>query len=84
MELKKQFITRWIKRDFNNILFKDLEFDIDWKPKANWQLLINTWLANDFLIKSMYGLDDNQLDELSETTYEEMLKKINEIKWPSL
>lgn len=84
MELKKQFITRWIKRDFNNLLFKDLEFDDQGKPKANWQLLINTWIANDFLIKSMYGITDDVLDELSEENYDEMLKKVNELKWPSL
>ena len=77
----KSIYTRWIDKEFNSIIFK-------W-VKANSS---NTWVdlevnniqeANDFLVKAMTNLTEEEIQSLSISDYNKILDKIWEIKTPS-
>ena len=77
----KSIYTRWIDKEFNSIIFK-------W-VKANSS---NTWVdlevnniqeANDFLVKAMTNLTEEEIQSLSISDYNKILEKIWEIKTPS-
>ena len=77
----KSIYTRWIDKEFNSIIFK-------W-VKANSS---NAWVdlevnniqeANDFLVKAMTNLTEEEIQSLSISDYNKILEKIWEIKTPS-
>lgn len=79
MEIKKPFITRWIKRKFNEILLDWVEVWMDSSFKVN---PVNADKANNYLVKEMCEATDEEVDNLSEWQFDTILKKINSIKSP--
>lgn len=72
----KEVYTRKIDRTFNEKLFGNWNYkadDIEVNP-------MNLQFANDYLIEAMTNLEASEIDELSIKDYDEILKKINEIK----
>ena len=74
----KTVYTRLVDREFNNILFgnskastKSNDVEIELK---------NMQLANDYLVTAMTNLTQEDIDQLSSTDYEAILKKVGEIK----
>lgn len=74
--------TRWVDREYNNILFKDISADvISWKSEVK----INPTalqIAKDYLIKAMTNLTESDIDNLLMEDYELISKKIDDIKSP--
>lgn len=74
----KTVYTRLVDREFNNILFgnskastKSNDVEIELK---------NMQLANDYLVTAMTNLTQEDIDQMSSTDYEAILKKVGEIK----
>lgn len=81
IEFKNSY-TRAIDRWFNDCLF-------EW-VKANTQNtnsidipLSNIQKANDYLVKNMTNLTDEEIDNLTSEDYNKILEKVQEIKTPS-
>lgn len=82
----KSVYTRWIDKEFQKILF-------NW-VKANTSLVMNAnqWVdmnleniqdANDYLVKAMTNLNEEQIEQLSIDDYNKILAEIEKIKIPS-
>lgn len=74
----KTVYTRLVDREFNNILFgnskastKSNDVEIELK---------NMQLANDYIVTAMTNLTQEDIDQMSSTDYEAILKKVVEIK----
>lgn len=69
-----EYRTRKIAREFNDHLLK-------WSTvSATWEVSIdatNSEKANDYLVWAMTGLTQNQIDELSDKEFKDILSKIN-------
>jgi len=76
----KPFITRKIKREFNELLLKGAEVWADWQFKVSAD---NVERANDYLVKSMTEKTQEEIDEMSQEEFEKILKQINWEKLPS-
>lgn len=80
----KSAYTRWIDKEFQKILFKNV--------KANTSTASTQWVemnveniqdANDYLVKAMTNLSDEQIANLSIDDYNKILEEIEKIKIPS-
>lgn len=72
--------TRKIDREFNTILFEGVNFS---NVNKDWVFNIdpmNIQRSNDYLIKAMTNLTEKDIDNLDIKDYNEILKKVNEIK----
>lgn len=76
--------TRWIDKEFQKILFK-------W-VKANTNTATTQWIdldmenvqdANDYLVKAMTNLNEEQIAQLSIEDYNKILAEIDKSKIPS-
>lgn len=72
--------TRWIDKEFNKILFKWV-----WAVSVDWKATLdispdNIQEANDFLVKVMTNLTEEEVMQLPIDDYNNILEKINEIK----
>lgn len=75
--MKKEFISRKIKRTYNNLLLKGAEIGQDWEFKIS---ASNMEEANDYLVGAMFDKTQKEIDDLSVDEFELMLKEIN-ISW---
>lgn len=77
----KSIYTRWIDKEFNSIIFKWVKAN----SSNNWVDLEvnNIQEANDFLVKAMTNLTEEEIQSLSISDYNKILDKIWEIKTPS-
>ena len=83
-EIEFKAYTRKIDREFNDIMF-------EWMQVTPWQL--QTWdfkidiakfqKANDFAIVNMTNLTQDELDELSNADYNNVLAEVEKLKIPS-
>lgn len=73
----KEFITRKINREYNEILLKGAEVGStgDFNVSAE-----NADKANDYLVKAMTWKTQEEIDEMSQKDFEDILIKINKIK----
>lgn len=80
----KSVYTRWIDKEFQKILFKG--------AKANTSTASTQWVemnveniqdANDYLVKAMTNLTEEQIEQLSIDDYNKILAEIEKIKIPS-
>lgn len=75
--------TRWIDKEFNKILFKDVKANTN----SVWQgidiSLENIQDANDYLVKSMTNLNDEQISQLMIEDYNKIIAEIEKRKIPS-
>jgi len=68
----KTFITRWIKRKYNEIMFDWIEINNAWDFKLN---PTNLAKANDYLVMAMEEIDQNTIDNMADREFEEKSKK---------
>lgn len=80
----KEIYTRKIDREFNSILMKDSnsDYDTNWIPKISFKP-DQIYIAQDYLVKSMTWLTQEDIDEMSVKDYDLILTTINKIKNPS-
>jgi len=79
----KEVYTRKIDRQFNEILFKNVNASL----LENWtkDLTLNPFdiqLAQDYLISALTDLKPEEVDELSIEDYQTILEKVSAIKTP--
>jgi len=79
----KEVYTRKIDRQFNEILFKNVNVSL----LENWtkDLTLNPFdiqLAQDYLISALTDLKPEEVDELSIEDYQTILEKVSAIKNP--
>lgn len=67
-----EYITRWIKRKYNELMFKDITIWSDWDFKMD---PYNLQLATDYLVMAMEEIDQKTLDNMKDTEYEKLAKK---------
>ena len=74
--------TRWIDKWFKNILYKD--FNVGLSDDTKWMTFSPMVLeeANDYLIKSLTELTDDEIMWLSNETYQEILAECKKIQTP--
>lgn len=75
--------TRWIDKEFQKILFKNVKAN----TSTAWQWidldLENVQDANDYIVKAMTNLNEEQIADLSIDDYNKILAEIEKIKIPS-
>ena len=74
LEIKKKFITRWIARWYEKELLKDVVITWEWEMQ-NVQA-VNNYVANDYLVREMCEITQEELDEINNKDYEIILKKL--------
>ena len=79
----KSAYTRWVDKEFQKILFKNVKENTN--AIAEWveMNLENIQDANDYLVKAMTNLSDEQIAQLSIDDYNKILAEIEKIKIPS-
>lgn len=79
----KSAYTRWVDKEFQKILFKNVKANTN--AIAEWveMNLENIQDANDYLVKAMTNLSDEQIEQLSIDDYNKILAEIEKIKIPS-
>ena len=75
--------TRWIDKEFQKILFKDIKANTNTATEWIEMNLENIQDANDYLVKAMTNLNEEQISQLSISDYNEILAEIEKIKIPS-
>ena len=75
--------TRWIDKEFNKILFKDVKANTNTATQWIELNLENVQDANDYLVKAMTNLTDEQIEQLSIDDYNKIIAEIEKIKIPS-
>jgi len=73
----KEFISRKINREYNEILLDWAEVWADGQFKINAN---NAEKANDYLVKSMTEKSQVEIDELDQKEFETLLDEINKLK----
>jgi len=73
----KNFISRKITREYNEIILNGAEVGWNWefKIEAN-----NAEKANDYLVKAMTWKSQEEIDELDQKEFDILLIEINKIK----
>jgi len=75
--------TRWIDKEFQKILFKDVKANTSTASQWLDLNLENIQDANDYLVKAMTNLNEEQIAQLSLDDYNKILAEIEKIKIPS-
>lgn len=75
--------TRWIDKEFQKILFKDVKANTSTASQWIEMSVENIQDANDYLVKAMTNLNEEQISELSIDDYNKILAEIEKIKIPS-
>lgn len=75
--------TRWIDKEFNKILFKDVKANTNTASQWIDVNLENIQDANDYIVKAMTNLTEEQIAQLSIDDYNKILAEIEKIKIPS-
>lgn len=78
-----QTYTRWIDKEFQKILFKDVKANTSTVSQWVEMNLENIQDANDYLVKAMTNLNEEQIAQLSIEDYNKILAEIEKIKIPS-
>ena len=78
-----QIYTRWIDKEFQKILFKDVKANTSTVSQWVEMNLENIQDANDYLVKAMTNLNEEQIAQLSIEDYNKILAEIEKIKIPS-
>ena len=72
--------TRGIDKEFNKVLFNGTKSQlVDWKQTLDIPPM-NIQEANDYLVKAMTGLTDDEVLNLENSDYDKILEEINKIK----
>lgn len=79
----QKIYSRWIDKEFQKILFKGVKANTnvvaEWVDLDLW----NIQDANDYLVKAMTNLNEEQISNLSIADYNAILAEIEQIKIPS-
>ena len=79
VEIKSTY-TRWIYKEFNKILFKDVKANTNTASQWIDVNLENIQDANDYIVKAMTNLTDEQIAQLSIDDYNKILAEVEKIK----
>ena len=79
VEIKSTY-TRWIDKEFNKILFKDVKANTNTASQWIDVNLENIQDANDYIVKAMTNLTDEQIAQLSIDDYNKILAEVEKIK----
>lgn len=82
----KSVYTRWVDKEFQKILFNWVKASTSIAMNSNQWIdmnLENIQDANDYLVKAMTNLSDEQIANLSIDDYNKILAEIEKIKIPS-
>ena len=79
----KSTYTRWIDKEFQKILFKDVKANTSTASQWIDMNVENIQDANDYLVKAMTNLNEEQISQLSIDDYNKILAEIEKIKIPS-
>ena len=71
--------TRWLDREFNRRLFKWLEVDTSGNV-TSWNISENLQDANDWLIRELFDITEQQLIDMPIKEYKEKLKQVEEAR----
>ena len=74
--------TRWIDKEFNKILFKDVKANTSTATQWIDLNLENIQDANDYIVKAMTNLNEEQIEQLAIEDYNKILAEIEKIKIP--
>lgn len=74
--------TRWIDKEFQKILFKDVKANTNSATQWIEMNVENIQDANDYLVKAMTNLNEEQIANLSIDDYNKILAEIEKIKIP--
>lgn len=75
--------TRWIDKEFQKILFKDVKANTSTATQWIDVSLENIQDANDYVVKAMTNLTEEQISQLSIDDYNRIVAEIDKIKIPS-
>lgn len=75
--------TRWIDKEFNKILFKWVKANTNMASQWIDLNLENVQDANDYIVKAMTNLNEEQIANLSIEDYNKIIEEIEKIKIPS-
>lgn len=78
-EIVNQY-TRKIDREYQSILMKKTKLWADWNPEIDLSCVGD---ANDYLVKSLFWLSQDDVDNMTVSEFEELLQKANEAKTPN-
>ena len=74
--------TRWIDKEFQKILFKNVKANTSTTSQWIDLDLENIQDANDYIVKAMTNLNEEQIADLSIDDYNKILAEIEKIKIP--
>lgn len=75
--------TRWIDKEFNKILFKDVKANTNTVSQGVDLNLENIQDANDYIVKAMTNLNEEQISQLALDDYNKIIAEIEKRKIPS-
>lgn len=75
--------TRWIDKEFNKILFKDVKANTNTVSQWVDLNLENIQDANDYVVKAMTNLNEEQISQLAIDDYNKIIAEIEKRKIPS-
>lgn len=70
--------TRRVEREYNEVLLNGAKL-INWEVETDAR---NIWLANDYLVRTLYWISQEELDELDPAEYKLMLAEAGKVKNP--
>lgn len=80
MELKLKYITRYIAREKQAILLNDVKLWANGEPELNGWLAGNMDKANDFLVREMFWVNQEEVDKMSIEKFNKCLKQITDLE----
>jgi len=73
----KDILTRKIHREYNALLLEWAEVWMDWNISAN---ASNVDKANDYLVREMTWKSQEEIDNMSQNEFDEIMQEIDKIK----
>lgn len=70
--------TRKVEREYNEVLLNGAKL-VNWEVETDAR---NIWLANDYLIMSLYWMWQEELDNLDPAEYKVLLAEVGKVKNP--
>lgn len=80
MRTPQKEYTRKVDREYQAILMKKTKVGIDWNPEMDLSCLGE---ANDYLVKEIFWLTQDEVDNLSVNEFDDLLQECNKIKEPN-
>lgn len=83
LEIKNKY-TRTVQREFKRLMFINAKVWSEWLQQKIELDPNSLELANDYLVKTLYWLTDEELDQLSSIEFDKMLAEAGKVWDPQL